>query len=42
MILTIESANSFLGDLDPNVPTVSQSRHKTGSYLARMKDWFGV
>jgi hypothetical protein len=31
-----------LRDLDPKVPTVSQSRHKTGSYLARMKDWFGV
>lgn len=25
---------------DPKVPTVNQSRHMKGSYLARMKDWF--
>lgn len=29
-------------DFDPGVPTVNQSRHMKGSYLARMKDWFGV
>lgn len=29
-------------DFDPKVPTVAQSRHMKGSYLARMKDWFGV
>ena len=28
-------------DYDPKVPTVQQSRHMKGSYLARMKDWFG-
>ena len=27
-------------DFDPKVPTVEQSRHMKGSYLARMKDWF--
>jgi hypothetical protein len=25
---------------DPTVPTMNQSRHKKGSYLARMKEWF--
>ena len=28
-------------DFDPKVPTVQQSRHMKGSYLARMKEWFG-
>jgi hypothetical protein len=28
-------------DFDPKVPTVDQARHMKGSYLARMKDWFG-
>ncbi|MBT8047529.1 MAG: hypothetical protein HKN57_07260 [Xanthomonadales bacterium] len=32
----------ILQDFDPKVPTVTQSRHMKGSYLARMKDWFGV
>ena len=27
-------------DFDSKVPTVEQSRHMKGSYLARMKDWF--
>ncbi|MGB7451864.1 MAG: hypothetical protein WBM36_07035 [Lysobacterales bacterium] len=27
-------------DFDPKMPTVNQSRHMKGSYLARMKDWF--
>ena len=27
-------------DFDPKVPTVEQSRHMKGSYLARMKNWF--
>jgi hypothetical protein len=31
-----------LRDFDPRVPTVDQSRHMKGSYLARMRDWFGV